>query len=119
MSTVWDKLEANAYRNKAPYPEKPRKPFLSKNATADEFRRHADALEAYDQAMVGYRAEVAEYNRKTAELESEFQEDLEAYYEMKGHPKAGLLYWKAYERGHSGGMSEVANEYSDLVELVK
>ena len=45
--------------------------------------------------------------------------DLEAFYGMRGHPKAALLYGKAWEMGHHAGLQEVANYYDDLVELVK
>ena len=118
MTDIWSKLEDNAYTNKVPYPDRPRKPQLNRDSTADEFRRHADALEAYDCAMVQYRAEKAEHSRQSAELENQFQSDLEDHFGMKGHPKAGLLYWKAYDRGHSAGLHEIANVYADLVELV-
>ena len=116
---VWTKLEANAYRNRDPYPERPRKPVLSKDATPAQIRAYADALEAYDSQLVEYRALVAAWNAHSVALEGEFRRDLEITYDMVGHPKADLLYDKAYEKGHSGGMQEVANYYSDLVELVK
>ncbi len=117
--SVWEKLAAGLYKNQDVYPDCPKKPVLAKNATPAEHRTYADELEKYEALLASYKQACAAYNTRTSELEAEFQTDLEAYYEMSGHPKSGLLYWKAYERGHSGGMEEVANVYSDLVELVK
>ena len=116
---VWTKLEANAYRNRDPFPSRPRKPTLAKDATPAQIRVYADQLEVYDEAIKEHLRVVAAYHARSAELEAQFRDDLEHYYGMKGHPKADLLYGKAYDRGHSGGMEEVANHYSDLVELVK
>lgn len=116
---VWDKLSANAYRNLEPVPESPRKPRLMPDATPVQVRAYADALEAYDAAKKTHREQMAAYYARSTALEAEFRHDLEVEYDMVGHPKADLLYAKAYELGHSGGMQEVANYYSDLVELVQ
>lgn len=115
---VWNKLEANAYRNPVPFPASPRKPRLNMKASPAEVRAYADELEAYDVAMVRYREEVAAYYARNVALEAEFRHDLELEYHMVGHPKADLLYGKAWERGHSGGLQEVASAYSDMVDLV-
>jgi hypothetical protein len=116
--TVWEKLEANAYRNPEPYPQAPRKPRLNVKATPTEVRAYADELEAYDATMKTHRECMAAYHARSAALEAEFRHDLEVEFLMVGHPKADLLYGKAYEMGHAGGMQEVANYYGDLVELV-
>lgn len=115
---VWEKLKANAYRNPEPYPQAPRKPLLNVKATSAQVRAYADELDTYDELMRVYRELVAAYNARSVALEAEFQHDLEVEYGMVSHPKAALLYGKAYQMGHSGGMHEVANHYSDLVELV-
>jgi hypothetical protein len=115
---VWTKLTTNAYRNSEPYPESPRKPQLNMKGSPAEMRAYADELEAYDAAMTVHREHVAAYYALTVALEAEFRRDLEVHYDMVGHAKADLLYGKAYEMGHSGGMQEVASYYSDLVELV-
>ncbi len=116
--SVWNKLEANAYRNPAPFPVSPRKPRLNVKASPAEVRSYADELEAYDATMVRHRDEVAAYYARTVALEAEFRHDLELEYHMVGHAKADLLYGKAWQIGHSGGLHEVANYYADLVELV-
>ena len=115
---VWIKLEDNAYRNPEALPSTPRKPLLSTKATPAEIRDFADKLEAYDEAMKVHREMRAAYYARSVALESEFQHDLEVYFDMVGHPKADLLYGKAWHMGHAGGLHEVANYYADLVELV-
>lgn len=117
-SDVWAKLAVNAYRNPEPYPETPRKPVLNTKASPTEVRQFADELEAYDAAMTVHREHVAAYYARSVALEAEFRRDLEVHHDMVGHPKADLLYGKAYQMGHSGGMQEVASYYADLVELV-
>ena len=118
MDSVWTKLENNAYTNLEPYPIRPCKPTLSKSATPTEVRQYADKLEQYEEELRGTRERMAAYNALTAALEDAFRIDLESYYNTTGHPKADLLYSKSWERGHAYGLSEVANVYSDLVDLV-
>lgn len=118
MTSVWTKLEDNAYRNNHLLPERPRRPVLNRNAGPSELRQYADALENYDHSLKEYRDQMAAHSTVTAALEAQFQTDLEAEYGMTGHPRASLLYHKAWQRGHSGGLSEVASVYADLVDLV-
>lgn len=59
------------------------------------------------------------YMEDECRLSEEFKADLETEFEMKNHPKANLLYMKAYEFGHSSGFSEIYHYYAQLVELVK
>lgn len=116
---VWDKLNEGVYQNKGAYPQKPQKPYLVKDATPAQIRAYADQMELHDIHMKEYREAVNHYNSRTRQLEDVFRADLEAEFDMVGHDKADLLYSKAWQMGHSGGMQEVANYYSDLVELVK
>ena len=118
MSNVWEKLEANAYRNPEPFPPAPKKPRLLATATPAEVRVYADQLEQFDHEMKTHRERVAAYHARSVALEAEFRRDLEVTFLMVGHPKADLLYGKAWQLGHAGGLLEVANAYSDLVELV-
>jgi hypothetical protein len=118
MTSVWTKLEDNAYRNNHELPERPRRPVLNHNAGASEIRQYADALDDYDQRLRDYRDQMVAHNTVTAALEAQFQTDLEAEYGMTGHPKAALLYHKAWERGHAYGLSEVASVYAGMVDLV-
>ena len=116
---VWDKLREGMYHNKGDYPQKPNKPVLAKDATPAQIRAYADQIELYEAHMREYREQVNHYNARTRQLEDVFRADLEAEFDMVGHDKADLLYSKAWHMGHSGGLHEVANCYSDLVELVQ
>ena len=68
---------------------------------------------------VALKAARQAYGAETARLEALFRSDLEDEHGMKGHPKADLLFSKAWSMGHSSGYGEVANYYDDLVDLVK
>lgn len=116
---VYDKINNGDYKNKLPYPQNPKKPYLKKDATPAEIRAYADAVENYPVHEEAYKAMQKTYYEESRELENKFIADLEAEFDIVGHPKAGLLYSKAYERGHSGGFSEVLSYYEDLVELLK
>lgn len=118
MASVWIKLEENAYRNPSAFPQALRKPLLSAKASPAEVRDFADKLEVYDEDMKVHRELQAVYYARSAALEAEFRHDLEIHFGMMSHPKADLLYGKAWQMGHSGGLHEVALYYSDLVELV-
>ncbi len=118
--SVWDKLGARAYDNPDPCPVKPLRPRLAPNPTSEQARAYAEALDHYENVeLPEHEAAYAAYWARSAELAAPFQADLEMYYNMQGHPKAELLYWKSYERGHHAGFGEIASVYSDLVELVK
>jgi hypothetical protein len=118
--TVWDKIAARAYDNKDPCPVHPLRPRLGSNPSAGEAQSYADALTHYEKvALPEHEAAYKLYISQCADLAAPFQDDLEEYYGMKGHPKAQMLYWKSYERGHHAGFSEIASAYSDYVELVK
>ena len=119
MSRLWSRLESDDYRNRQPLPLRPVRPVLRPDAGPAEFRAHADLLESYDERMTVYRDELAAYNAASVALEAEFRQDLEQEHGMTDHPRADLLYGKSWARGHSGGLVEIANVYSDLVELVQ
>jgi hypothetical protein len=118
MSTVSDKVAAGDYRNKLTYPESPSKPRLPHNPTAAQAREYADKLEAYEDSKGELRRQRDLYNAETRQLEAQFREDLEAEYNMKGHPKADVLFMMAWDRGHSSGYGEVASYYDDFHELI-
>jgi len=52
-------------------------------------------------------------------LRIEQKAHLASEYGVTGNHKLDLLYSKAYDMGHSGGFSEVANYFADLVELIR
>jgi hypothetical protein len=68
---------------------------------------------------VAYRAATQAYGAETARLETKFRDDLEEEYDMVGHPKADILFSKAWQMGHSAGYGEVASYYDELYDLVR
>lgn len=76
---------------------------------------------AYDNKLPYSREKAVQeaYNQEEVRLVELFRADIETEYGMVGHPKASLLFSKAWERGHSGGFCEIAIVYDDLVELIK
>lgn len=119
MKSVRDKIRDGAYDSTVQYPTKPRKPRLASGATAAEARAYADEVEAYGPAMEAFATARAAYYADEDRLAWVFRRDLE---EENGvphdHPKAQMLWDKSYEQGHSSGLSEIANVYDDLSELV-
>lgn len=118
VMNIWDKLSEGVYDNQSECPQKPLRPVLTKDATPAQIRAYADQIEMYDAHLKEYREQLNHYNARTRQLEDVFKADLEAEFGMVGHVKADLLYSKAWQMGHAHGLREVANYYSDLVELV-
>lgn len=58
------------------------------------------------------------YNQESSDILAQFKHDLEHEYGVADHPKRHKLFQKAYEYGHASGYHEVANHYSELVDLV-
>lgn len=123
MTPIRDRITAGEFKNALPYPSRPMMPaLLSKRGgdlSAAEMARLPTAKAEYEAAKAAYDEAKAAYNAEDARLHTAFREALEAEYGMAGHPKADKLYSKAWEKGHSSGFGEVANEYDDLVELVR
>jgi hypothetical protein len=94
-------MNINAYRNKMAYPKK------------------ADFVDMSTGDLAEYRKAIGAYNAETDRLKALFQVDLEADNDMVGHPKAELLFTKAWDMGHAAGYHEVKGYYEDLLELVK
>ncbi|MEO5366982.1 MAG: hypothetical protein H7831_11680 [Magnetococcus sp. WYHC-3] len=66
-----------------------------------------------------YQKAIREYNQKEAELIIQFRMDLAQKHNVTGNAKELLLWEKAWEQGHSNGLSEVALCYDDLVVLIQ
>lgn len=120
--SLYAKLSENYYKTKLPYPTKPKEPKttvdLSK-ASDEEVAMVRAAMAKFKEEEVAYAARRNEYYEDEARLHAEFRADLEEENGMTGHPKADLLFSKAYDRGCSGGFDDVRSVYEDLVELVK
>ena len=122
MSTYQNFIDGK-YTNTAPYPTKPVEPAVlrkrARELTNDELTSLAEVTRAYDDAKAAYDAARREHGAESGRLTALLQADLEAEYGVTGHPKAELLWSKAYDRGHSSGMGEVISVWVDLVELIQ
>jgi hypothetical protein len=65
-----------------------------------------------------YKKHEKQYYSEKNKLEEEFKQDLFEELSIVNNPKRDLLYSKAYESGHSGGLSNVFSVASDLVDLI-
>ena len=121
MST-YQKFIDGVYTNGAPYPVKPVEPSVlrkrARDLTNDELATLVEVTSIYDDAKLAYDEARRAHNAESGRLTALLQADLEAEYGVTGHPKAELLWSKAYDRGHSGGMGEVINVWTDLVDLI-
>ncbi len=119
---VGEKLQRNHYATALPYPKKPVEPKTTgdlASASDDEIKLARTAKKEYEDAVEHYKSAVEAYNADVARLEASFRLDLEVESGMKDHPKADLLYSKAWANGHASGYADVRNVYLDLLELVR
>ncbi len=123
LLSVRQKIDMNVYSPKTPYPGAVRRPaYLSKKAydlTVLEAASMKKDKEEYDAAVAAVAELRKAYQNEVRACEDQFKIDLEVEYGLVGHPKADLLFSKAWEMGHSSGFGEVLNYYDELSELVK
>ena len=111
-------MNCDNYKVTVPYPERPAKP--AKNfTTSTGARLYADELEAYESAMIKYRAGVEAYREAEAAMNAFFKSEVLEESGLTGHCKADEVFAMAWEHGHSSGYYEVANWVHELAKLVK
>jgi hypothetical protein len=119
---VRDKILAEYYEPKIAYPSKPEMPaILNKRVselTKDEFGGLAEIKSRYEEELAAFHRSREEHRRQAADGIVRMRADLEVEFGVKGHPKADLLWSKAWDMGHSAGLDEIALYYEDLAELV-
>jgi len=111
-------MDYDKYKNTKPYPAMPPKPRLPKHPTAAEARDYADGLEAYETAMVAYRAARDDYHAEQARMDEQFKQDALADVGLTGHPRADKAYAFAWDHGHASGYSEVYYYLSDVADVL-
>ena len=120
---IYTKIRNGVYEVMGPYPVKPDKPYaLQKMASAlddDEIASLREVKAQYEADTVLYKAAVATRRDRQAELYSKFADDLACEYGIDNKDLANKVYSAAYDRGHSSGLSDVANAYSDLASIAK
>lgn len=121
--SVYDKIQNGDYMTKIePNPRPPIPLLLRKRAselTEDEIATLAVVKAKYVAAEEAHKSNYQERIADGNRLIAQFQHDLEEEAGMLDHPKAALLYSKAYEDGHASGFAEIHHVYYNLLELVK
>lgn len=120
---VRDRYDNDHYKNTLPYPTGAQRPaVLGKRAgdlTADEIASLPQAKADYEAALEQRKADRDAYSAREREIKDELRRDLEVEHGMTDHPKADLLWSKAWEYGHDASLGEVIGHYEDFVELVR
>jgi hypothetical protein len=137
MSDIQNRIAQGAYTNKLLYPSKgdyDKFYVYSKGQVVENGITIADAevrrARRASWVALGYTVEVVAgdaefravrdaYNAEDRRLDAQFKADLTAEYDMVGHPKAELLFKKAWDQGHANGLANVVSIYDDLYDLVK
>ena len=99
------------------YPEKPVKPRLERNPTAIEARAFADALEEYEREFKAYQEDKSFYQSQASSRKTEFKDKLKKDYDLSDE-EFDVIWSEAYDRGHSGGLSEVYSYFDSLYDFV-
>ncbi len=109
------------YKNHDPYPVPPRRPHLGMNEQSDveKVKKYAAELEQYNKDVIPFEEALREWRRKEADLVEKFRKDALIRLGLSAHPKASLLYKKAWDHGHANGLSEVYWWLKDLAELLQ
>jgi len=97
------------------YPTKPQKP------AEKDYKSHSDygqALDQWEADQSQWLKMVDEYHSANGKVNQSFQAEILATLGIANHPKASKLWEMAYERGHSGGYYEIAQEAERLAELL-
>ena len=97
-------------------PIKPSKPRLERNPNAIEARAYADALEEYEREMSSYGENLNLYYKDKNALLRKFQDRLRSDYSLS-ESEFSVIWNEAYNRGHSGGLSEVYHEFDSLYDF--
>lgn len=97
-------------------PTKPVKPTLGRNPSAIEARAFADALEEYEREFRAYEDDRSFYQHNLSARAREFEDKLQKDYELDDD-EFSAIWSEAYDRGHSGGFSEVYAEFDRLYDF--
>lgn len=106
------------YESKLPYPTRPDKPFIKKDASPKDYRDFATILEGYEAKKLVFEAEKKAYQEDNARLKQQFKIDLLAELGISNHPKRESLYSLAWDYGHATGLYEVYIHAEKLVDLL-
>lgn len=112
-------IDFEQFKNAVPYPERPSKPVLPAHPTSADYRKHADALEKYAEALWANKRAAGAYYDEQARVDAYAKEAMLVEAGLDKHPKRDKIYNYAWQQGHSGGYSEVWNVLNDIADLFK
>ena len=122
-------MNIGEYKNTTNYPERPKKPVIPKDfkptdsegmaSKAQAWGKYGKELEAYDVSMLVYKQKLDAYHNGESSMIAKFKTDALEELGLGNHPKADVLFGKAWEHGHASGLSEVWNWMQDLAELLQ
>lgn len=105
------------------HPSRPARPAIMRkfvsDLTPDEVASLPGVIADYAKEMNAYKISLEQHNAAEAKKVEDLRRQCETKFGMVGHPKAELLWSKAWEQGHSNGLQEVYNAYGDLVDLAR
>lgn len=121
QKSIIQRIQEGEFLNKLDYPGNETwensKEILEIKQNICSLNREIKKLE--EQKKVLEREGYQKYGEETSRLTKLFRKAVEEECGTVGHPKADLLWHKAWEEGHANGYSEIYIEYLELVNLIK
>lgn len=116
-STVYDAIHW-ALNQGLEFPKTPKKP-IANITNSFNAKQYAIELEEYEKKCAEYDVRFSEYKKVKIEIENIIVEFIKKMSGLNDIPEQyrDKVYSKAYEYGHSSGLSEVYNTLLDLVEI--
>lgn len=115
MSTDKAVERANKAYSSLEYPMKPIKPVKVKGESNTNF---GERMDIHELDLSHWRLLVKDYRDAGNRINSTFKKELLEALGIAKHPKADMLYDRAWEDGYSSGYSEVTMIAEDLVNLL-
>lgn len=97
--------------------DKPRKPTLERNPTAEDAEAYVNALGQYEIDLARYKAEKVDYDKLDIEHHNNMVDLL--WYIAGDVPEQyrAKVYSKAWADGHSYGWGSISNDLNELAEI--
>lgn len=99
------------------YPTRPPKPTMPMSDNPDNLRDYADRLESYQKEKEKYINALQVYNETMVERKNELNNKLMDEYDLNSDA-FNIIWNKAYNDYHSGGLEEVIQEFENLYDFV-
>ena len=124
MESVSSKFSRDFYDALPDKPSPPPKPVLvlmaaTSDLNADDYRHHADALDAWEKRMAEYRKAFGDYEVQREKIAEMFWRDLEEENGMVGHPKSALTKEMAVLYSEPGDTIGLIMCYENLAKLAR